>query len=161
MVIPNISPKTQNRIPTNSRVWPSVPRKRTWERSGSFRLASPPAASSGGLATAALGAPAALPQGTSTPADARVVAHGHAPSLLTTALDRIVRWCPTWILRGGVICDTQQPPITRSPIITIGRVTIIIRKYRIIIRSPVICGESGVTAVPCLALDRVLPWIFS
>ena len=54
MVIPNISPKTQNRIPTNSRVWPSVPRKRTWERSGSFRLASPPAVSAADWASAAV-----------------------------------------------------------------------------------------------------------
>src|ERR1700675_4950597 len=42
MASPKISPKTQNRIPIVSSLCPSIPRKVTWERSGSFRAASPP-----------------------------------------------------------------------------------------------------------------------
>src|SRR5437870_4443423 len=35
-------PKTQKRIPISSNRWPSIPRKLTCDRSGSFRFASPP-----------------------------------------------------------------------------------------------------------------------
>src|SRR5271154_3771680 len=45
MVIPKARPKMQNRIPHKRRLWPFTPRKFTCERSGSLRLASPPAAS--------------------------------------------------------------------------------------------------------------------
>src|SRR5215469_2424394 len=39
---PNSSPNTQNKMPISSSLWPSIPpRKLTWERSGSLRLASP------------------------------------------------------------------------------------------------------------------------
>src|SRR5579864_4991101 len=37
----------QNRIPTMSNLWPSMPRNETEERSGSFRPASPPASGAG------------------------------------------------------------------------------------------------------------------
>src|SRR5579862_5835848 len=37
----------QNRIPIMSSLWPSTPRNETEERSGSFRLASPPASEEG------------------------------------------------------------------------------------------------------------------
>src|SRR5207249_10729382 len=39
---PNPMPKTQKRIPISSNRWPSIPRKLTCDRSGSFRFASPP-----------------------------------------------------------------------------------------------------------------------
>src|SRR5215469_13686637 len=41
MAKPNPSPKIQKKIPIMSKRWPSMPRKVTDERSGSFRLASP------------------------------------------------------------------------------------------------------------------------
>src|SRR5215469_7171017 len=41
MAKPNPSPKMQKKIPIMSKRWPSMPRKVTDERSGSFRLASP------------------------------------------------------------------------------------------------------------------------
>src|ERR1700684_2261184 len=45
--MPNASPKMQNSRPQTSSWWPSIPhRNRTWDRSGSFRLASPPGLSS-------------------------------------------------------------------------------------------------------------------
>src|SRR6202171_4373570 len=43
MTRPKMSPKMQKRIPIVSSLWPSMPRNETWERSGSFRPASPPA----------------------------------------------------------------------------------------------------------------------
>src|ERR1700730_2522763 len=51
MVKPKMSPKMQKRIPKSRSLWPSMPKKVTWERSGSFKLASPPA--SGACAQAA------------------------------------------------------------------------------------------------------------
>src|SRR5271157_4717625 len=42
----------QNRMPMVSNLWPVTPRNWTWERSGSFRLASPLGAASGGRAKA-------------------------------------------------------------------------------------------------------------
>src|ERR1051325_4739223 len=41
--MPKMRPKLQTRIPQRRRLWPSIPppRKRTEERSGNFRLASP------------------------------------------------------------------------------------------------------------------------
>src|SRR5207248_10779892 len=35
----------QMTMPKSRSLWPSIPRKETWERSGSLRLASPPASS--------------------------------------------------------------------------------------------------------------------
>src|SRR5438132_12949829 len=35
----------QMTMPKSRSLWPAMPRKETWERSGSFRLASPPASS--------------------------------------------------------------------------------------------------------------------
>src|SRR5579863_2249884 len=45
MIRPNAKPKMQNRIPKRSSLCPSIPRNETEERSGSFRLASPPTSS--------------------------------------------------------------------------------------------------------------------
>src|ERR1700676_668224 len=45
MTRPKMSPKMQKRIPIVSSLRPSMPRNETWERSGSFRPASPPAVS--------------------------------------------------------------------------------------------------------------------
>src|SRR5208337_4216513 len=42
----------QNRMPMVSNLWPVTPRNWTWVRSGSFRLASPLGAASGGRAKA-------------------------------------------------------------------------------------------------------------
>src|SRR5271165_3254477 len=42
MTMPKPKPKTQNRIPMVSSLCPSIPKKVTCVRSGSFRLASPP-----------------------------------------------------------------------------------------------------------------------
>ena len=44
MTIPNPRPNRQNRIPISSSLWPSIRplRKLTEDRSGSFKLASPP-----------------------------------------------------------------------------------------------------------------------
>src|ERR1700752_1203744 len=65
MTRPKINPKTQNKMPNSSSLWPSTPRKLTCERSGSLRLASPPASSldwAGALkAVTRLTAPAAAP----------------------------------------------------------------------------------------------------
>src|SRR5579864_239183 len=45
---PNRSPSTQNKMPTRSSLWPSIPpRNVTWDKSGSLRLASPPGDSEG------------------------------------------------------------------------------------------------------------------
>src|SRR5271155_2242012 len=43
MTIPKIRPRMQKTMPPSSSVWPSTPKKLTRERSGSRRLASPPA----------------------------------------------------------------------------------------------------------------------
>src|SRR4029077_11468890 len=53
MVRPKARPKTQKRMPKRSSLWPSTPRKFTCERSGSVRLASPPADSGARRAKAA------------------------------------------------------------------------------------------------------------
>src|SRR5437588_9402659 len=45
MVSPKAKPNKQKRIPKSKSLWPSMPRKVTWERSGSFKLASPAACS--------------------------------------------------------------------------------------------------------------------
>src|SRR5215472_4439963 len=45
MTSPKARPNKQKRMPKRRSVWPSMPRKLTWERSGSFKLASPPASS--------------------------------------------------------------------------------------------------------------------
>src|SRR6266403_1984986 len=42
---PKPKPKMQITMPKSRSLWPSMPRKETWERSGSFKLASPPASS--------------------------------------------------------------------------------------------------------------------
>src|SRR6266480_1099851 len=45
MTSPKAKPNKQKRMPKSSSVWPSMPRNLTCERSGSFKLASPPASS--------------------------------------------------------------------------------------------------------------------
>src|SRR5713101_8368186 len=45
IVNPKTKPKMQMTMPKSRSLWPSIPRKVTWERSGSFKLASPPASS--------------------------------------------------------------------------------------------------------------------
>src|SRR5271170_5901870 len=40
-----MSPNTQKTMPKRSSLWPSIPRKLTCERSGTFKAASPPASS--------------------------------------------------------------------------------------------------------------------
>src|SRR5271165_7173467 len=54
IAMPKPSPNRQNRMPISSSLWPSMAplRKLTCERSGSFREASPPAASAAGSARA-------------------------------------------------------------------------------------------------------------
>src|SRR6266436_3218410 len=45
MANPKPRPNTQIRIPRSKSLWPSMPRNVTWDKSGSFKLASPPASS--------------------------------------------------------------------------------------------------------------------
>src|SRR5260370_25689487 len=42
MASPNSRPRKQNSRPTVNNLCPSMPKKETWERSGNFKLASPP-----------------------------------------------------------------------------------------------------------------------
>src|SRR5581483_3369495 len=53
MARPKSRPKMQNRIPTRSNRWPSMPRNCTVDRSGTLRLASPPTSPSGWAKAAA------------------------------------------------------------------------------------------------------------
>src|SRR5260370_35980791 len=52
MTMKKMSPKMQTRIRIVSRLWPSIPRKETCDRSGSFSPASPPAVSGAACASA-------------------------------------------------------------------------------------------------------------
>src|SRR5712675_2762619 len=52
MTMPKMSPKMQNRMPMVSSLCPSIPRKETCDRSGSFSPASPPAVSGAACASA-------------------------------------------------------------------------------------------------------------
>src|SRR5216684_3444520 len=45
MAKPKPKPKIQITMPKSRSLWPSIPRKVTWERSGNFKLASPPGSS--------------------------------------------------------------------------------------------------------------------
>src|ERR1700682_2000903 len=79
MTRPKMSPQMQNKMPIVNSCGPSMPRNVTWERSGSFRPASPPAVSGADWARPAVTCKNIRPAHTA-PAFANRPRSGHTPA---------------------------------------------------------------------------------